>query len=225
MLSWEPIPKAYSGQTVFVIGGGPSAEPTPWERLIDKATLGCNAAAFVLPKGCCKWALFGDRPFFRAFRHLLKQYVDWGGRLINATGRPIDQDNTWMLHVNRSNSRKNWGISVDPSTIRWNRSTGGCAINVAYLLGAREIVLIGFDMKAIEEKKQHNWHNAYDKHYEKGSNNGGIVKPGLKQYQLNMIHAFPVIANELERLGVKCWNTYADSNIKDFPYRPLEEFL
>lgn len=224
-MDWEPIPKVYDGQTVFVIGGGPSAESTPWEQLLDRATLGCNAAAFLLPRGCCRWALFGDRPFLRAFRNLLRQYVDWGGKLINATGRPIDKENHWMQHVNRVNSRKHWGISEDPYAVRWNRSTGGCAINVAYLMGAKEIVLIGYDMKAIEEKKKHNWHTAYDKFYEPGGNNVGIVRPGLKQYQMNMVHAFPVIAAELERLGVPCWNTYHDSAITSFPYRSLEDFL
>jgi hypothetical protein len=40
------------------------------------------------------------------------------------------------------------GLTGDPSFIVWNRNSGLAAVNLAYHLGAREIVLLGIDMCA-----------------------------------------------------------------------------
>jgi hypothetical protein len=228
-LDFIPIPKVWTGERVFIVGGGPSIKSLDWEVLRGQKVLACNAAAFLLPEGIAQYAVFGDKPFLRAFRGELRGYADSGGLLINATGRPVEPENHWMYHVRRLFGTKSWGISKDPEWVSWNRSTGGCAINLAYLLGAREIVLLGFDMRA--EGKKHNWHEVYEPHYRtwNGNNPGGLMpKPGLSQYQVHFIYAFKRIAEDLKELKVPCWNTYQYSALVDkgyTPYKPLGELL
>lgn len=225
MLGWSPIPRAMNGGRIFIIGGGPSAKGLDWELLRGRNVLACNAAAFLLPQGIAKWAVFSDRPFLRSFRTQLRAFVDGGGTLFNTPtpGKPIREKDHWMLHIQRLNGRKNWGISEDPNVVRWNKSTGGCAVNIAYLLGATEIVLVGFDMKA--QGKAHNWHDAYEPCYTEGKQ-GWPSRPPVNHYRTaGMILAFDRIAEDLDRLGVRCWSTCEDSALTVFPYQPIEELL
>lgn len=228
MLDYIPIPKVWLGERVFIVGGGPSAKSIDWELLRGQKVLGCNAAAFLLPYGIAQYSVFGDKPFLEAFRMELRDYVLAGGFLINATGRVIHPDNHWMFHVKTLKGSKSWGISKDPEQVSWNRSTGGLAVNLAYLLGAREIVLIGFDMRA--QAKKHNWHNVYEPHYEsfKLASPKALPQPALNHYQVHFVHAFKRIAEDLKALQVPIWNTYKDSLLveKGFtPYASLEAFL
>lgn len=225
MPGWSPIQRAVDGGRIFVIGGGPSAKGLDWELLRGRTVLACNAAAFLLPQGIARWAVFSDRPFLRSFRSQLRAYVDGGGTLFNVPtpGKPIREKDHWIVHIPRLNGRKNWGISEDPGIVRWNRSTGGCAVNVAYLLGATEIVLVGFDMRT--DGKAHNWHGVYDSRYADGGQ-GWPARPPASHYRTSgMILAFGRIAEDLDRLGVKAWNTCLDSALTVFPYRPIGELL
>lgn len=222
---YKAVPKPWPHSTVFIVGGGPSAKGINWERLRGKNVLATNAAAFLLPIGIAEYAVFSDKPFLRSFRAQLRGYVDSGGTLIfiPTTGRPTEETDHWIYHVQRLNGRKNWGISTDPSIVRWNRSTGGCAINIAYLLGANEIVLIGFDMKP--DNGNHNWHEAYNSCYASGEK-GWCAKPPASHYTASgMIKAFDPITVELEKMNVKLWNTTFGSALEKIPYKPLEEFL
>lgn len=228
MLDYIPIPKVWLGERVFIIGGGPSAKAVDWECLRGKRVLATNAAAFLLPTGIAQYAVFGDKPFLRTFRSELRQYVTNGGMLINATGRAIDEKDHWMFHVRVMKGTKFWGIQEDPHYLAWNRSTGGCAVNLAFHLGASEIVLIGFDMRA--EGKKHNWHDVYEPHYAKSESRdvGFLPKPPLTHYQVHFMHAFKRLAEDLKTLKVPWWNTYQYSALVDrgfTPYKPLGELL
>lgn len=225
-----PIPKVWIGERVFVIGGGPSAKTIDWEKLRGQKVLACNAAAFLLPDRLAQYAVFGDKPFLQAFRPRLREYVDKGGFLLNLTGRTPEPMNHWMFHVERVNGSKNWGISTDPDRVRWNRSTGGCAVNVAYLLGAREIVLIGFDMSALG--KSHNWHKEYEPHYANWTSKTPapitLPKPLVTHYKNHFAKAFGNIRRDLDWLKVPLWNTFEGSLLVESgltPFRPLEELL
>jgi hypothetical protein len=131
-----------------------------------------------------------------------------------------------MLHVRRLNGRKAWGISDDPYMVRWNRSTGACAMNVAYLLGSKDMVLLGFDQTA--NGKSHNWHRAYDPYYikrTKDSNDRWMPEPSLNIYQEMMLNAFTSVADDFAKLGVTVWNINQSSKLKAFPFKPISELL
>lgn len=195
-----------------------------WERLRGERVLATNAAAFLLPPGVAEWSVFGDVPFLRAFRPQLRGYVEGGGNLVNATGRPLDDKNYWMLHPRRLNGTKNWGVDLDGSRVRWNRSTGGCAIHLAVLMGARELVLLGYDMR-VGNSREHNFHSEYDSHYRTDKNPTPMPKPVDNHYRSHFLKPFPRIAEDLKGLGVKCLNANCDSELRLFPFCDLDEVL
>lgn len=226
---WNRIPRVWEGKRAFILGGGPSAKDIDWKLLWGRPVLCCNAAAFLLPSGLSSWALFGDKLFLKTFRQELRAYVELGGILVNATGRPIDKKNDWMLHVKRHNGTSAWGIvTQDPKTpeapteLAWNRSTGGCAINLAVAMGAKELVLIGFDMKM--KDKDHNWHQVYVPYY-RSTKSDHMPCPDRNIYKSLMSRPFAKIAADLNRLGIKCWNTSLDSALTEFPKLSLKELL
>lgn len=231
-VDWSPIPKVWPNSRVFIVGGGSSLCNFDWRLLEGQKVLGCNAAAFLLPQGLVQWAVFGDKAVLRIFRSELRKFVDEGGRLINASGRTPDKEDDWMLHVRRINGRKAWGISDDPLLLRWNRSTGACAVGVAYLLGAKEIVLLGYDMHHSGNGNGggcgHNWHRAYDPYYVKRDPESGrkwLPRPDDRIYSQTMMWAFNDIKRDLDKLGVTVWNSTKDSKLTLFPFKPVSELI
>jgi hypothetical protein len=225
-MDWSVIPKVWPGKRVFIVGGGTSLNNFDWRLLEGQHVLGCNAAAFLLPRGMVQWAVFGDKAFLRNFRSDLHKYVDEGGKLINASGRDPKPEEDWMLHIRRINGRKAWGISDDPGLLRWNRSTGACAMNVAFLLGSKDIVLLGYDLTANGDK--HNWHRAYDPYYTKRtpeSNAKWMPQPSPAIYHEMMMNAFTSVARDFQKFGVTVWNTNSKSKLKEFPFKPISELL
>lgn len=223
-MKWDRLPQSFQGRRVFIIGGGPSVGDIPLDALHGQSVLACNASAFLLPFAP-GWMVFGDKPFLKTFRTKLRELASIGTTIINATGRPVQKEDHWMLHVQRMNGSKNVGILMpdlkddSPNWIYWNRSTGGTAINIACAMGAREIVLVGFDMQ--RNGKVHNWHDEYREHYEKGR---VLVHPEPGIYR-HFLHPFPRIAEDLGKLGISCWNTCRNSALEVFPYRPIEDLL
>lgn len=83
------------------------------------------------------------------------------------------------------------------------------SINLAYLFGAKSIVLLGFDMKRGDDKKSH-WH---------GDHPGGLNKSCPFKTWLNN---FPRLAQDLESEGVNVVNATRDTALNCFPRIELE---
>lgn len=99
------------------------------------------------------------------------------------------------------------GISFDPAKIRWNTNSGAAAINLAVLLGAKEIYLLGFDMHLNNENQQH-WHNFYG-YGTNGKTSGHRIGMHLK--------SFPRIADDLRGTDIEIINIGKGSAITNFP--------
>ena len=94
----------------------------------------------------------------------------------------------------------------------WTKNSGGHAINLAYLLGAKEIILLGFDMKRGPNRELHN-HADYPKHM---SNAAGLDSwPPL----------FAPLARDLEAEGARVINCSRDTALTCFERQPLESVL
>jgi hypothetical protein len=99
-------------------------------------------------------------------------------------------------------------LSNDPRRLAgW--CSGGRAINLAYLLGASEIVLIGFDM---HEKRGANYHNMHK----------GMHVEGRKEAKF--MPAIEAMASGLADAGVKVINATPGSALTCFPIMSLEDY-
>jgi hypothetical protein len=206
------IQKIWSNSTVFIIGGGRSLNTTGlnWDSkenkikiresisknlscIHDKRVIGVNNA-FELGN----WVdvcLFGDVRWLEWNR---KKLVDYAGLM------------SWIKTVVRDSG---FGISKTPDKVFWNKSSGGAAINLAVHLGAKNIVLLGFDM-FVEPNSKPNWHDEHEVDIDKKDS----------PYKA-MLEAFPVIKKDADKLGIKIVNTSLDSEITCFEKMTLQQAM
>lgn len=124
------------------------------------------------------------------------------------------------------------GLSLDPLWIRGGGNSGYQAVNLAVHLGAKKIVLIGFDMKGSGGKVH--WHDAHPP----GMNNprdgrfivvptadGGTQRIFSKGNFENWCETFATAVPDLERAGVEVVNATEVSALTVFPMARLEDVL
>jgi hypothetical protein len=195
------VPKIWQDEECFILGGGPSLPVNKIDRLFGHNVIVVNNSY--------RLALWADALFFGDNRWLNQhgQDLDKFKGLIVTTA-PEHRD-TPKIHVIYRRNRPP-GISEDPLWIAWNRSSGACAINLAYLMGARRIVLLGFDMKAINGAR--NFHDDYSK---------AMREPPYQAF----LSVFPAIAADCKRLGVEVINATPGSAINCWPIVDPEDVL
>ena len=123
-------------------------------RLIGLNTIGCNQA-FLHGAEICNIVVFGDLLFWLNYeKRLLNEYGGWvvsGYPNLVESGTP-DQPPQWVHCFEREDR----GLSRDK--LAWNLNTGSLAINLALILGAKRVLLLGFDCSRSRDGKPH-WHD------------------------------------------------------------------
>lgn len=151
-------PQLWPGETVFIIGGGPSLEGMDLTSIHSRRVIGVNDA-YTLGK----WV---DICFFGDYDWWTKHNKDWiqpdsspghaglkkFGGLVVTNAERCRQDSGVLVM-----SRRPKGLHLQAEYLGWNANSGAAAINLAIILGAKKIVLLGFDMK-LGNKGQMNWH-------------------------------------------------------------------
>ena len=188
---WIP-PKIWEGETVFILGGGPSLLQSPLHLIHNERVLGVNDA-FTLGN----WVdacYFGDCQWWEWNRNEFRE--EYGGLRMTSCQRLYNL--TFIKTWKRGKPR---GIETEPGHIAWNYNSGLSAINVAYHLGAVKIVLLGFDMKVNDKTQAANWHTRYKR------------PPTPKIYKDKWLPCIPFIMKDARTLGVDIVNATIDTNI------------
>lgn len=147
---WTPTP-TWKDLPAYIVGGGPSLISFEWSKLQGRACIGCNVAYQLGPE-VVPVVLFGDGSFFLKHRTGLADYARRGGVVVTCSSK-IRPHPIWLKKVRR----KPQGYGTD--CVGWNGNTGAAAINLALLLGANPIYLLGFDMQVVNGKGH--YHNQY----------------------------------------------------------------
>ncbi len=100
-------------------------------------------------------------------------------------------------------------LSTLPSHVA-GLDAGTSAINLAYLFGATEIILLGYDMTGGR------WLNGRYQHH--------LPYPPQRHFELHMA-ALPPFADDLKEVGVRVVNCSPISAVTVFEKKPLEEFV
>lgn len=103
------------------------------------------------------------------------------------------------------------GFSSRRGLIFYNWNSGAQAMQLAWQMGARRLILIGFDCGKIKDKVH--WF---------GDHPRGLVNESPWQM---FIGAFELMAKDCEKLGIEVINTSMGSLLRCFPRRPLAEVL
>jgi len=175
-----------------------------WELLRNVKTIGCNSA-FILGAGIIDVLLFADWVWWDKIG--LKGTEEFGGIVVACSPRLHNSTCPWLHLMERHESKR--GLSRTKLSFCGN--TGAMAINLALILGARRVFLLGFDMMLGKENKP-NWH---DLRYEGGREE--VYRRFIKQMQ-PIVTTLPTVFP-----GCEVINVTDRSNLDLFPKVSLEE--
>ena len=104
------------------------------------------------------------------------------------------------------------GLELDSTAIRHGNNSGYAAMNLAYHLGAKRIVLLGFDMQNIAGKSH--FHEGYPTRTTKN-----------EVYGRSMIPLFASIVKPLKEKKIEVINACPNSALKFFKKLPIDKAL
>lgn len=210
-LFFEPK-REWDGETCFVLGGGPSALGHDLEKLRGHKLIVINSSCYVAP-----WADFLVFSDTRWWDDNVQKITKTPG--FNFEGRIICVStlarHPRLLHVRRRNPP---GISLnEPTYFTIKYTTLIPALNLAAVLGARKIVMIGIDGKnGGKEGKTTHHHQATHPHRWKQTQNC------FEKQRRDM----GPVARDLAKLGIECVNASPGSALSDiWPIVDYEEML
>jgi len=192
LMLWQVAPE-WKGERCYIIGGGPSVALTDCSNLpgriiaINEAGLSVRPDADIL--------FFADYRWYSWNKERLDLFK--GKRIVTTwTGgrrHPITDDRLYVLERIRKNSMPQWPLSQEPDKLSgW--CSGGQSINLAYHLGAKQIVLIGFDMNDQGKANFHLKHQApplRDRKKDKFIPAITSLKPGLDRAHVHVVNCTP----------------------------------
>lgn len=211
---WE-IPELWPDSTVYIIGGGPSLLDLDLSLIHDKRVIGVNQAYKLGQWIDICW--YGDKQWYPSQLPSINQYK---GLVVTCSHEA--QAHRRYKRVKYVGRGKHAGVASSKRThIAWNGNSGASAINVAYWLGANRVVLLGFDAKLPDDKRngKTHWHNDYEKKIDKKT---GLLVDNYKRFY----RFWPTVKLEADKLGLEIITTTPDSGLKDlFEYKSLEETI
>lgn len=200
-MSWRAPAGRFAGRAAFILGGGPSLTAEDVDRIRGRgAVIAVNNAGLDL----APWAdvLFFADGWPRWYGWNKDRLHEFKGEFIvsRAAVPPSDPRLVRIVHEPKT------ALSRNPHRVAgW--CGGSSAINLAYLMGARVIVLMGFDMRG------GNWHDDHK------------APPLPNAHRDRFIPALERMAPELAAEGVLVLNTNSRSALRCFPFTDLEELL
>lgn len=197
---------------VFLVGGGRSLEGFDFNRLKGKGhVIAINDAMLHLP-----WAdavFSADKIWIKNREKELKRFFGLKFFAIQKESIPEWMDDCCVL--NRARER---GLSEQSDTVRLGGNSGYAALNLAYLGGAKTIVLMGYDLNRPAHvdgiKTKAHWHKGYP----------WFKTSDFKRYA-TWADNFKFTLLQLYRNDIKIFNTNPNSAIKAFPFVELEKVL
>jgi hypothetical protein len=139
-------PGEWLDETVFLLGGGPTLTAEIAARIHGRKTIAINSTSRIAP-----WAdvlFFADFTWFREHRPIVD---NWPGGVLTISRRAHRLGRAGKVQL------------LNPPAVRIaNLSAGHHAVDVALWLGAKTIVLLGFDCRLVDGRS-HN-HDDYGNH-------------------------------------------------------------
>lgn len=173
----------------------------------DKHVIGINNAYQI--GTWMDMVFFGDYSWYLIHRNKLAKWPK-----IKATCSPrfdTRRDNSENIKYVQKDHGHRLGISSDRRKVSWNGNSGAAAISLAVHMGAKRIILLGFDMHMMHGATH--WHGG---HLEKKKR-----KPPFNRH----LKGFPFIAQDAKQMGIEILNASPDSAIKVFRKINVKDLL
>jgi len=183
-----------------ILAGGPSLTQSDVDLSRGQVTIAVNDCYQLAPWSdyhyfCDKkwWQWHKDREDYKSF-----------------AGTRITQDDVDEPGVIKVNGTHKPGLSESPDIIHYGQNSGFQAMNIAFLLGAKRILLLGYDMKFAKSGAAHWFGDHPDK-----------VRSSYPSWVSN----FSIAQDQFKKLGVEVINCSPDSALICFPTMSLASAL
>ncbi len=202
----EPVRPAWAGATVVVAAPGPSLPADIAARCAGVRTIAVQDAVRRLPAADALYAC--DAAWWHHYRGCPEFHGDrWS---THDAGRNDKADVAWRYGVRLAKGVDAPGFSRDPEVIHYGSNSGFQAVNLAILLGAARIVMVGFDMRTVNGR-----------HHFFGSHPAPLRNPSTYS---TFIRAFAAASTSLPP-GVEIVNATLGSLLACFPMVSLDDAL
>ncbi len=201
-VKYSTVPKLFKDETIYIIGGGPSLNNFDFRTLTGKKTIAINKAVIYHPTADILY--WTDGRFYTWFKNEVDNYK--GLKFALKPGSLYTND----IKILRKG--KPHGLEEDPQTLSHGFNSGYAAINLAYHLGAKRIILLGFDMT--NDGNQTHFHDGYP-----------TRAAGNRIYEDKFLPGFKQLSSEIKNKGIGVYNASPHSRLKDFPIITLNQAL
>lgn len=185
----EVIP-AWEGETVAIIGGGPSLTTDQIEAVHGVRCVAINNSYQLAPWADAlyfsDWEWFDNNPAARNFAGLKISIQNERAQVVDAS-----------VHLLRNGGAD--GLSNDPKEIRTGRNSGYQVVNLLVLAGVKKIILLGVDGQKSDAGRTH-WHAGHKY---------PTPDAAFELYR----KAFSSIEHQIAAMGVRIFNCSAHSAI------------
>jgi hypothetical protein len=213
MRQYWTAPELWPGATFVCIAGGPSLTPAMVEAVQDRVENGSKVRVIAVNNAyaLAPWAdvlYFCDCKWWQ-WHH--KKVGDWKGLIVRLDGGLYNFGDP-RLKVMRNVETS--GLCAARDGLNTGRNSGYQAINLAVHLGAKRIVLLGYDMHAplVNGRPKSHWF---------GDHPGGTSPSVYSQ----MLPWFETLVKPLAERGIEVVNATPGSKIGCFPKKSLQDAL
>jgi hypothetical protein len=178
------VPREWPGECCFIVAGGPSVLACNLDRLRGRKVIAVNSSYERVP--FADYLLFSDNRWWREHR---ERAAAFAGQIVS-----LSELADWP-RLRKLSRRKPPGLSSDPRSLTMRRTSLAAAINLAVLLGATTIVLLGADGKDGADGRTHHhephpWPQKPDCWVEQTKDLATLVEP-LRELNVAVLNASP----------------------------------
>ena len=192
--NYDTVKPIWLDETVYLIGGGPSLKGFQWDALLGKKTIAINRAVQFWPKAdAVYWTdsrvymwYKNDIDKFKGLKYTLKAGNHYSGK------------------VNVLKKGAKFGLESSRDSLAHGNNSGYAAINLAVHLGAKRIILLGYDMG--NEGSNSHFHDGYP-----------VNATAENIYKNQFIPGFNILRELLYSKGIECYNASIHSKLDVFP--------
>ena len=208
------VPELWPGSTIVCIASGSSMSATPIDLIRHWREIGgCRVIAINDNIKLAPWAdilYFADVKWWKWHRELVRNFSGLKFSIDNHGAERVTDRDVIVLDDLNFCTTTSGRISRAPHGIYTGRNSGYQAINIAVLLGAKRIVLVGYDMQP-GPKGQVHWFG----------NHPEYTRMDYQDWRLE----FNRMSETAERMNIEILNATVDTALECFKRVTLESLL
>lgn len=199
--AYDRIPRDWTGETAVIIAGGPSLTQAQVDATRGRAkVVAINNAVYMAPWADVLW--FCDRKWWIWHEQAVRAFR---GEVWTLENLSLRHEMPALRCVCNAGAK---GWDDGPDCLRNGRNSGYQAISLAAKRGAGRILLLGFDMRAIDGRCH--WHDEHE------------TPSTPKVYAETMLPHFPALGAALAAKGVEVVNCTPGSALTVWPQGEIE---